>query len=67
MIDECIKLMGYPEGDTNFIKGFEKAINILEDIDINKYNPLIILLSDGDDDKPNKTIDCVKEVSIYEI
>ena len=65
LIDECIKLMGYPEGDTNFIKGFEEVINILEDIDTNKYNPLIILLSDGDDDKPDKTIDCVKEVSIY--
>ena len=64
LIEECIKLIGYPNGDTRFIKGFNKAQDILEDIDTNKYNPLIILLSDGDDDKPEETIDYVKEVSI---
>ena len=65
LIEECIKLIGYPRGDTRFIKGFNNAKIILEDIDKNKYNPLIILLSDGDDDKPEETIDYVKEVSKY--
>ena len=65
LIEECIKLIGYPRGDTRFIKGFNNAKIILEDIDKNKYNPLIISLSDGDDDKPEETIDYVKEVSKY--
>ena len=64
-IDECMLLMGYPKGDTFFNKGFKEAENILLEIDYKKYNPLIILLSDGDDDDPKVTINSVREVSYH--
>ena len=64
-IEECIGIFQSPKGNTYFKKGFEQAEKILLDIDKEKYNPLIILLSDGDDDEPNETIDYVRTVSIF--
>ena len=64
-IEECMGLIGYPEGVTYFKKGFEEADKILLDIDKQKFNPLIIFFSDGDDDEPNETIVYVKNVSTY--
>ena len=64
-IEECIGIFQSPKGNTYFKKGFEQAEKILLDIDKEKYNPLIILLSDGDDNEPNETIDYVRTVSIF--
>ena len=64
-IEECMGLIGYPEGVTYFKKGFEEADKILLDIDKQKFNPLIIFFSDGDDFEPNETIVYVKNVSTY--
>ena len=64
-IEECMELFQSPKGSTNFKKGFEEAEKILLEINKENYNPIIILLSDGDDDKPNETIEYVKTVSIF--
>ena len=64
-IEECIGLLQSPKGNTYYKKGFEEAEKILLEIDKDKYNPLIILLSDGDDDEPNETIEYVKNVRIF--
>ena len=66
-IEECMGLIGEAKGNTYFQKGFREAEKILLGIDKKKYNPLIILLSDGEDCEPNKTISYVKEVSFYYI
>ena len=64
-IDECKAQFEYPKGSSCFINGFKEAEKILSDIDNENYNPLIILLSDGDDDNPKETIEYVKEVSNF--
>ena len=64
-IEGCIGLLRSPQGLTYFKKGFEEAEKILLEIDKDKFNPLIILLSDGDDDEPNETIEYVKDVSLF--
>jgi len=64
-IYECISFFDYPDWDSCFINGFKEAEKILLDIDNEDYNPLIILLSDGDDDSPKETVEYVKEVSKY--
>ena len=64
-VEECMKKIKKCEGETEFYLGFKKGKEILDKIDRNKYKPVIILLSDGADQKPNKTIEIVKEVSIF--
>ena len=64
-IEECSGLIGEAQGNTYFKKGFEEAGKILLEIDKKIYNPLIILLSDGDDDEPKETIEYCKKVSIF--
>ena len=65
LIDECKSIFKDPKGSSCFINGFKEAEIILSDIDNENYNPLIILLSDGDDDNPKETIEYVKEVSNF--
>ena len=62
-INECMKKIGKCTGETEFSLGFIKAEKILNEIDRKKYKPVIILFSDGEDQKMIKTIEIVKRVS----
>ena len=66
IIDECINKIKIKEG-TNFELAFTKASEILEKIDKQKYQPVIILLTDGDDCNKEKTISYITKVSIIYI
>ena len=63
-VEECMKKIKKCEGDTEFYLGFEKSKEILDSIDRTKYKPVIILFSDGADEKDKETIKIIKEVSI---
>ena len=63
-IEECMKKVEKCDGETEFYLGFEKSKKILDSIDRTKYKPVIILFSDGADQKPNRTIQIIQEVSI---
>jgi len=62
-INECMKKIGKCKGETEFSLGFIEAEKILNEIDRKKYKPVIILFSDGEDQKMIKTIEIVKRVS----
>ena len=62
-INECIKRIGKCKGETYFSLGFNEAENILNNIDRRRYKPVIILFSDGEDQKMTETIKIVKRVS----
>ena len=66
-IEECMKKVGKCKGETEFYRGFAEAEHILTEIDRTKYKPVIILFSDGADQKTNETIEIVKRVSINKI
>ena len=64
-INESMQKIDSCEGQTVFYLGFQKAKEILESIDRKKYKPIIILFSDGADQKQEDTINIVKEVSTF--
>jgi uncharacterized protein YegL len=65
-ISEIDKIKNYcfenlhPSGVTYFIEAFKEAKKILDNIDRNEYIPIIILLTDGLDHKPDETINYLK-------
>ena len=61
LIDECMKLIGAPDGGTRFLEGFKRAKDILFTISKKEYKPVMILLSDGEDGYPERTIEYIKE------
>ena len=63
-IEECIQKISCCKGETLFELGFIKGEKILGNIDRNRYKPVIILFSDGADQKPDETIKIVKRVRI---
>ena len=68
LIDECMKLIGAPDGGTRFLEGFKRAKDILFTISKKEYKPVMILLSDGEDGYPERTIEYIKEnVSIINL
>ena len=62
-INECMKRIGKCKGETVFSLGFNEAEKILNNIDRRRYKPVIILFSDGEDQKMPQTIKIVKRVS----
>lgn len=52
-------------GETEFYKGLIEGEKILSKIDRKKYKPVIILFSDGADQKQDETIKIIKRVSFY--
>ena len=64
-INESMQKIDSCKGQTVFYLGFQKAKEILESIDRKKYKPIIILFSDGADQKQEDTINIVKEVSTF--
>ena len=63
LIDECMNNMQINNG-TNFLSAFKKANEILSKINKKKYKPIIILLTDGDDNNKDETINYIENVSI---
>ena len=61
LIDECMKLIGRASGGTSYLEGFKLAKEIFSTINRKEYQPIMILLSDGDDYLPETTIDYVKK------
>jgi hypothetical protein len=61
LIDECMELIGGPDGGTRFLEGFKRAKDILFTINKKEFKPVIILLSDGEDFCPYRTIEYIKE------
>ena len=64
-IQECMQKINECEGETEFYLGFTEGEKILNSIDREKYKPVIILFSDGADQKPEQTIEIIKRVSLY--
>ena len=64
-IKECVKKIGSCQGETEFYLGFKLGEEILKEIDRTKHKPVIILFSDGEDQKKNETITIVKRVSKF--
>ena len=58
-----MKRIGKCKGETVFSLGFNEAEKILNNIDRRRYKPVIILFSDGEDQKMPQTIKIVKKVS----
>lgn len=52
-------------GETEFYKGLIEGEKILSKIDRKKYKPVIILFSDGADQKQDETIEIIERVSFY--
>ena len=65
LINESMEKIGKCEGETEFYLGFKEAEKILSNINRKKYKPVIILFSDGADQKPEETFKIVNRVSIY--
>ena len=57
--------IGECNGETEFYLGFIEGQKILENINQEKYKPVIILFSDGADQKQKETTEIVNSVSIY--
>ena len=51
-------------GNTYFLEGLKEGNKILSQINRQKYKPIIILLTDGDDNYKDKTINYIENVSI---
>ena len=66
-IQECMQKINKCQGETEFNLGFIEAEKILKEINREKYKPVIILFSDGADQKQEETIEIVERVSIYSI
>ena len=64
-INECMNKIGKCIGETDFSLGFIEVEKLLNQMDRKKYKPVIILFSDGEDQKMTQTIEIVKRVSIY--
>ena len=64
-IKNCMDKIGKCEGETIFYLGFNKAEEIVTKIDRKKFKPVIILFSDGEDQKKDETIKSVKRVRQY--
>ena len=66
-LKSCMNTIQDAKGNTFFLEGFRKGNEILSTINRNNYKPVIILLSDGENDlkTQNETINFVKNVSIY--
>jgi len=60
--NNCITKLS-PRGTTSFINAFIEASNILKKIEGKDFQKIIILLTDGLDDDPEKTLNYIKEVS----
>ena len=65
LINESMEKIGKCEGETEFYLGFKEAEKILSNINRKNYKPVIILLSDGADQKYEETLKIVNRVSIY--
>jgi uncharacterized protein YegL len=65
LINKSMEKIGKCEGETEFYLGFKEAEKILSNINRKKYKPVIILFSDGADQKPEETYKIVNRVSIY--
>ena len=61
----CMDMIEEAHGNTYFLEGFKKGNEILSEIDRQNYKPIIILLSDGENEPStqNETINYVKGVS----
>ncbi len=64
LIDICLKEIDC-KGETEFYRGFIEGEKILSNIDRKKYKPVIILFSDGADQKINETKKIIERVSIF--
>ena len=64
IIDECMSKIKIDKG-TNFENAFIQASEILAKTNKQKYQPVIILLTDGDDCNKENTINFIKKVSYY--
>ena len=64
-IEKCMQKIGECNGETEFYLGFIEGQKILGDINQEKYKPVIILFSDGADQKQKETTEIVNSVSIY--
>ena len=64
-IEKCMEKIDKCEGETEFYLGFIKSIKILGEINREKYKPVIILFSDGADQKQKETIEVVNSVSTF--
>ena len=65
LINQSMEKIGKCEGETEFYLGFKEAEKILSNINKKKYKPIIILFSDGADQKPQETFKVVNRVSKY--
>ena len=64
LINQLMEKIGECKGETEFYLGFKEAEKILSNINRKKYKPVIILFSDGADQKPDETFKIVNRVSI---
>ena len=64
-IEKCMEKINKCEGETEFYLGFIEGKKILGEINREKYKPVIILFSDGADQKQKETIEIVNSVSTF--